>query len=262
VTSLRETFNSAAARYHRARPGYPDELFEDLIKLTGISGQSRILEIGPGTGKATLPLAARGFRIHGIELGSDLAAEARRILADYPLVDIDVGEFETFPLERQAYDLVIAPTSFHWLRQPIGFQRIAEVLLPGGYFAEFMHHHAWSPQSDEFYHRSQEIYLKYDPATPPDLRLPLPDEIGTLEDDIRATGSFEEPVTRRYTQDVVHTAESYVDLLLTFSGHIALPEPNRTNLIEGIADVIRQLPEGRATKTHLLILHVARRKSC
>jgi len=54
---LRSTFDEAAELYHRARPGYPAALFDDLAELTSIRPGSRVLEIGPGTGQATLPLA-------------------------------------------------------------------------------------------------------------------------------------------------------------------------------------------------------------
>ena len=53
----RATFDQAADLYDRARPGYPPALFEDLAELTGVGAGSRVLEIGPGTAQATLPLA-------------------------------------------------------------------------------------------------------------------------------------------------------------------------------------------------------------
>lgn len=258
--SLRETFNSAAARYHRARPGYPVELFDDLIELTGIGVDSAILEIGPGTGKATQPLAARGLSIHGIELGADLAREARRNLAAYPNVTIEVGNFESVPIQARRYDVVMSATAYHWIRQPIGFQRVAAALRSGGYFVEFRHHHVWSAESEPFYNETQEVYLNYGPGDPSDHRLPLPDEVETLEQQIVDTGLFEPPAIRRYRQDIVHTPESYVDLLLTFSDHIAQSEPHKTQLLDGLADIIRSLPKQQAIKTHLIVLHVARLK--
>ena len=66
---LRTTFGEDAARYHRARPVYPPALFAHL------SGP-RILEIGPGTGQATLPLTALGS-VTAVELSPELAAVAR-----------------------------------------------------------------------------------------------------------------------------------------------------------------------------------------
>ena len=75
---LKVTFESIAGHYHAARPGYPDELFDELAAAAGLSPTARLLEVGCGTGKATIPLAERGFEITALELGPQLAAAARR----------------------------------------------------------------------------------------------------------------------------------------------------------------------------------------
>ena len=63
---LRETFNEDAARYDRARPRYPVQMFDDLA-AAGVAPGARVLEIGCGTGQATVPLAERGCRIVAVE---------------------------------------------------------------------------------------------------------------------------------------------------------------------------------------------------
>ena len=70
---LRQTFGQAAERYDRARPEYPEELFDDLVALAGLTPGDRLVEVGCATGKATRPLAGRGFRITCVELGAELA---------------------------------------------------------------------------------------------------------------------------------------------------------------------------------------------
>jgi len=69
----RETFDQAAEIYQRVRPDYPEALFDDLIILAGLAPGDQLLEVGCATGKATLPLARRGFRITCVELGGELA---------------------------------------------------------------------------------------------------------------------------------------------------------------------------------------------
>ena len=77
--ALRQTFDTAAERYDRARPAYPDALFDELVAVTHLRPGARLLEIGSATGKATLPLARRGFDITCVELGADLAAVAEQL---------------------------------------------------------------------------------------------------------------------------------------------------------------------------------------
>jgi len=80
---LRQTFDRAAVLYDRVRPDYPEALFDDLITVAGLTPGDRLLEVGCATGKATRPLARRGFRITCVELGAELAAAARRNLAGF-----------------------------------------------------------------------------------------------------------------------------------------------------------------------------------
>jgi SAM-dependent methyltransferase len=57
---LRATFDRVAPLYDEARPTYPEELFDDVVSLSGIPPGGRILEIGCGTGQATVLFARRG----------------------------------------------------------------------------------------------------------------------------------------------------------------------------------------------------------
>ena len=60
---LRKIFDEAALLYDEARPGYPDELFDDVVSLSGIAPEGRILEIGCGTGRATMSSASNSAKI-------------------------------------------------------------------------------------------------------------------------------------------------------------------------------------------------------
>src|SRR5271165_4236731 len=117
---LRRTFERAAPLYHRARPDYPDELFDDLVREAKLPPGERLLEIGCATGKATLPLARRGFCLTGVELGTALAAQARHNLSRLD-AEVVEGPFEDWqPAGGVRFGLVFAATAWQWIDPPCG----------------------------------------------------------------------------------------------------------------------------------------------
>ncbi|HEX2382575.1 MAG TPA: methyltransferase domain-containing protein, partial [Acidimicrobiales bacterium] len=107
---LAATFDRAAELYHRARPEYPDELYDELVAGTDLTPGAHLLEVGSATGKATLPLARRGFRITCLEPGARLAAAARRNLQAFD-VDVVQTRFEEWVPPSDPYAMVFAATS-------------------------------------------------------------------------------------------------------------------------------------------------------
>src|SRR5918994_5124284 len=125
---LRTTFDEAASLYDEVRPGYPDQLFDDIVSLSGIPAGGRILEIGCGTGQATVPFVRRGYRILCVELGENMAAVARRNLEGYPQSEVRTGAFEEWTLQEKAFDLAISATAFHWLDTAVAYPKDAGAL--------------------------------------------------------------------------------------------------------------------------------------
>src|SRR5258708_341731 len=184
---LRETFDDAAELYDRVRPGYPAALFADLADLAGLEPGSRVLEIGCGTGQATVPLAERGYAIVAVELGVGLAAVAWRKLAAYPSVTVVVSAFEDWPLPAQRFDAVVSATAFHWLDPAIRVSKSADALRAGGTLATVSTHHIAGGDT-AFFAEAQKCYERWDPATPPGLYLQRPDEIPLESDELDRSG--------------------------------------------------------------------------
>jgi SAM-dependent methyltransferase len=74
-------FNEVPELYDRVRPTYPDELFADLVAVTGVHEGSPVLEVGCGTGQAMRSLAALGFSLTAVEPGAGMASLARHRVA-------------------------------------------------------------------------------------------------------------------------------------------------------------------------------------
>ena len=258
---LRTTFEEVAETYDRARPVYPAELFDDLEALAGLGPGARILEVGCGTGKATLPLAERGYRITGVELGAQLAATARRKLSPFPGVEIVNADFETWQAPRADFDALLAFTSFHWLDPATRYARSSSLLGRAGMLGIVATTHVLPPEGDDFFVAVQEDYetvLPDDPLTsagPPE----RPEAVTDLGDEIAASGFFRGVGVRRYLWDVVYDADEYVSVLETYSNHRALDQATRERLLGLIRRRIQARPDGRVRKTYLATLNVAQR---
>ncbi|MEV4638672.1 class I SAM-dependent methyltransferase [Actinoplanes sp. NPDC049548] len=254
---LRQTFNEDAERYDRARPRYPTRMFDDLA-AAGVGPGARVLEIGCGTGQATLPLAERGYRVVAVELGADMAAVARRNLAGFDSVTVVTAAFEDWPLPAVPFDLVLSATAFHWIDPAIRVGKSADALRPGGLLATVSTHHI-AGGTDAFFAAAQRCYETWDPATPPGLRLENADAIGEDAAELVASQRFGPAEFHRYEWDQPYSTAEYLDVLMTYSGHRALPDAPRSGLLNCIAGLIDGDHGGHIVKRYMTELRFARR---
>jgi SAM-dependent methyltransferase len=258
---LRATFNLAADLYDRARPGYPPALFDDLAELAGVGPGCRVLEIGPGTGQATVPLAERGCRIVAVELGAELAAVARRNLARLPQARVVTAAFEDWPLPAEPFDVVLAATSFHWIDPAVRVAKAADALRPGGVLATIATHHI-AGGDQEFFAQVQDCYERWDPDMPPGgARLPTAAEVPTASDELDCSGRFGPASFRRYQWEQSYSTASYLEVLLTYSGHRAMEPTAQAKLLNCIAGLIDSGYGGRISKRYLTELRIAHRQA-
>jgi SAM-dependent methyltransferase len=166
-----------------------------------------------------------------------------------------VANFDEWPLPAEPFDLVVSATAFHWLDPETRMERCAAALRPGGSLAVISTHHV-AGGTEQFFVDVQECYERWDPATPPGLRLSPAARIPREFDESEL---FDEPEFHRYEWEQAYDTEAYVDLLLTYSNHIALPA--RDQLIADIRRLIDTRHGGRITKRYLTQLAVARLRS-
>ncbi|MGH3748195.1 MAG: class I SAM-dependent methyltransferase, partial [Micromonosporaceae bacterium] len=242
----RLTFDSAAQLYHQARPDYPPELYDELVRRTALRPGDELLEIGCATGKATIPMARRGFRITCVEIGSALAAEARRSLAPFPDVRIVEADFDTWqPRQGSGFDLVFAATAWHWLDPATRYRNVWTLLRPGGHLAFWGATHVFPEGGDPFFREIQEVYDEIGEGKPPGEGWPRPGELADERTEIAASGLFDEVAVRHFDWEITYSADGYVRLLDTFSGHIAMPRWKRDRLYGEIRRRLAERPSPR-----------------
>src|SRR5262249_19594146 len=128
----RLVFGQVAERYERVRPSYPNALVDEV---TALAGEGRALEVGAGTGKATLMFAQRGVAVHAVEPSAEMASIARRRCADFPEVTIEESDFEDYDGDRHAFALVFSAQAWHWVSPDVKYVRAREALSNGGLLA-------------------------------------------------------------------------------------------------------------------------------
>ena len=251
---LRRIFDEDARLYDRARPDYPAVLFADLAELTGLGVGTRVIEIGPGTGQATRSLAASGASITAVEIGDQLAAVLRENVRGTS-VEVVNSAFEDWTPPHQ-YDLVTSFTAWHWVEKTTRADRVHAALAPGGRLATVTTAHVRGG-TVEFFAQAQQCYLRWDPATDPDEVFQSPAELPEITDEIDSDPRFAPAVRRRYVRDITYTADDYLAVLGTYSGHRALSPERRAGLLTCLRALIEDHYGGTITKTYLHELRIA-----
>ena len=257
---LRATFDTAADLYQRARPTYPPALFDDLIDIAQLLPGDHLFEVGCATGTATLPLAERGFRITAIELGTELAAAARQNLAGYSNVTVIDGDFETWirPVGL-SYDMVFAATAWHWIDPSVRYVKAYTMVRPGGHLAVWSATHVVPDGGDPLFHEIQDVYDEIGEGLPADVGFPRPGELDEPDLERESDGLFETVAIRHVDWETVYDAEGYIDLLNTFSGHIAMQPWQRDRLYGEIRRRVNARADPRLRRHWGAVLEVARR---
>jgi len=129
------SFDRAADFYDDTR-GFPEGVAADAVALIAkagdLSAQSRVLEIGIGTGRVALPLAAHtGGRIYGVDVSARMMA---RIFdkegGDVAPIQADAARV---PIATHSMDALLAVHIFHLLPDFVPVEReLRRVLKPGG----------------------------------------------------------------------------------------------------------------------------------
>ena len=225
MMELRETFNKNEENYDRYRPGYPEELFNDIISYSGLKEDSTVIEVGTGTGQATFPFILKGCNVTGIELGDRLSEYTRKKYSDYENFNIITGDFCNVELPSGSCDLIFSATAFHWLPFEEAVRRVKKALCPGGTFALFWNHPFPNREDDPTNMASRKVYDKYRPSSKKQVEF-SEDNLAVWTERLKEAG-FDFAEAKLYRRKRVLTTDQYIGLLNTYSDHIALPEETK-----------------------------------
>jgi SAM-dependent methyltransferase len=250
---IRLSFDKAAQSYDEARPAYPPELFDELFSL--LPKKPQVVEVGPGTGKATQDLLARGASVHAIEIGPAMAARLRLNLPSERL-RITIGDFEDIHIDDGA-DAVFSATAYHWISPAAQTDRPAGILRPGGLVAIVDLIQVESPDDLGFFASVQPIYEQYGQghSGPP---APNRDAVDpAIRAVLEADSRFSPAAVRQWDWNQTYTASGYVKLMLSYSGTQMMDEPSRQGLLHDMEAFIRTEFGGQVTRPLVVTLTTA-----
>ena len=261
IKGLEWTFDTAASAYEIFRPGYVDELYKMIFDYITLNESSNAVEVGIGSGQATLPILKTGCRLTAVEYGAELSKLCREKFKDYPNFSVVTNKFENESFSDNMYELVYSATAFHWVPEDIGYAKVFSMLKSGGAFARFANHPYRDkgnlPLCEEMDRIYAEYYYKYynkKQETP----IEYSDEQALRIANIAKQYGFVDIKHALFHRTRTFSASEYITLLGTYSDHIAIEEGIRKKFFSKIEDAINDY-SGSITIYDTIDLQLARK---
>ena len=248
-------FDESAAAYDHHRPAYPDVVIQEMIDLSNLRPGSRLLEIGCGTGQATLPLAYRGYAMDCVDPGKNMISVAREKLRLWPHVRFISERFEKAALPSGAYDLVFSAQAFHWIAPEIRLRKTARLLRAGGSIA-LVYNYPAAPQGEDLEMLSSLIHRESGGRL---CRWDYEDEVRGWSREMDGCGLFQQPSICRHSWHQTYTAEEYVGLFRTYSDFLSLPRTLQQRVAACIHRFIIRRGGSICRPYHCLLIHAQKR---
>lgn len=125
-------FDQKGKIYSKARPGYPEELFEYLRKQGLISDGTVAADIGSGTGIFTVQLCTFSGKVFAVEPNDDMRTVAEEKYAGHQNIISVNGSAESTRLCDKSVDFITVAQAFHWFDRQVFKKECRRILKDGG----------------------------------------------------------------------------------------------------------------------------------
>ncbi len=262
LKGLEWTFDTVASTYEKLRPGYVAELYQAIFNYISIDENSNVLEIGSGGGQATAPMLMTGCQLTAVEYGEKFSELLKEKFMEFPKFSVITGKFEDTQLEDNIFDLVFSASAFHWIPEEIGYPKVLNILKSGGVFARFANHpyrnkgnpklsaeidEIYNEYYNRFHNKKREALTEYTEAQAKDRAL------------IAEKYGFTDIQYALFHRERVFSAKEYIELLGTYSDHIAIEETIRRKFFSKIEEAINKYG-GTITIYDTIDLQLARKR--
>ena len=232
-------------------------LFDDIRRYADLAPDDSILEIGTGTGRATLHYAAWGNPLTAVEPAPAMADVARRNLAAFDNVDVRTSRFEDADLAPNSFGLVTCAQAWHWLDEATRVRRFADLLYAHGTAAIIANIQVCPPDNLAFWERAQDVYRKHTPGMEHQGPFRTPDDLPPHP--LAESSFFEDLEQVGYAWHWTLGTDDYLALCATHSNKAALDADTRDRLLTGLGELIEAEFGGHVTEHHVAVAGLARR---
>ena len=240
---LGNTFDTVVSLYDKMRPSYVEDIYKAIFEYVHIDEESHVAEVGSGNGIATLPILKKGCSLTAYEYGENFSNMLKDKYKEYDRFSVVTGKFEDADIKDNSCDLVFSATAFHWVPEEIGYPKVFSILKNGGAFARFANRPRNSKDNPELAKEIDDIYDGY-------YNKYYGVKSGTkawfTEDNAKEISKI--PLKYGFTdikyylfyRERVFSAKEYIQLLGTYSDHIAIEEKIRNEFFSKIEEAINR----------------------
>jgi hypothetical protein len=227
-----KVFGEVAELYDSARPGYSDAMVTDVLAYAALGDRSAV-EVGAGTGKATVPFAATGIPLVCVEPDPRMTEVLRRNTTSYPNVRVEVGDFEQWQPGGRHYGLLFAASAWNFLDHDRRWDLVHAALAPGAAVALIRNPHGIHDAGLRT--ELADIGDRHGITGSPHRFLACDlsgDEPGNWDQawpdtECRRDGRFTDLRSVRFRQDLRYDTDRYLGYLASLSAYRILPDDHR-----------------------------------
>lgn len=251
-----EMFDQAFEYYDQFRPGYPLEMVDALVRCTGLNASSATLEIGAGSGKATELFLKYGFRIHCIDVGENLVKKGKEKFHNEPQVTYECARFENIERLEEKYDTIFAAQSFHWIPQPVGYQKCASLLKDGGYLTTFWNMYLYDDREEhmELIRLSKKYGGFADFVTEEEAKIRIQQRTAEIE----KSSYFEKPLVLKFHWEQSYTLEEYYGFVQTGNRFLQLTQQEKENAKKDLQEYFQKFHT--MVRPYLTVLYLSKKR--
>ena len=233
-------FQRGADDYERARPSYPSEAIDLIVRECRLGPGVSVCDLAAGTGKLTRLLVPSGAQLIAVE---PVAAMREQLATAVPGVDVVDGTAEAIPLGDASVDALTVAQAFHWFDPERALPELHRVLRPGGHLVLI-----WNVRDEtvDWVREFTELVVARGGGRPytPYHQLGSGEAMTADHDEVvRASGLFGEVATAWFANPQVVTLDDVVARAASTSFVSALDDGPRQDLLDEVRSLVGTHPQ-------------------